>query len=134
MYKFAIIASLAASLALPAARAGQGAFATVSVYSSSTGVSAYGSIADARISADNVQYIGCGILTNEDGSSIIQCYASDTAGNGAYCDASDPSQAALAAVSSVNGVSAVYFTADSSGHCTYLSVSNASYYFISRIP
>jgi hypothetical protein len=133
MYKPAMTACLAAVLS-QGAHAGQGAFAAVSVSSSSDGVSAFGSIADARLSGDNVQFIGCGTLSSADGSSIIQCYASDSNGSGAYCATSNPTQAALAAVSAVNGVSTIYFSADPSGHCTYLSVTDASYYFVSRIP
>jgi hypothetical protein len=134
MYKFAIIASLAASLALPVAHAGQDAVALVSISSLSNGFTASGAIAAARLTGDTVQYIGCGTLSYEVGSSIIQCYAVDAAGKGAYCQTSNPAQAALAAVSSINESSDLYFAGDSSGHCTYLSVSDYSDYFFPYFP
>ncbi|HJY81424.1 MAG TPA: hypothetical protein VKK81_10110 [Candidatus Binatia bacterium] len=46
---------------------------------------AKGSMVGARYSADNTQYIGCFIKGSPDSSPYIRCFASDRAGNTAFC-------------------------------------------------
>jgi hypothetical protein len=129
MNKFAIGLSLAAGLVLQSTvQAGQSVTATVGVYSSSDGATASGAVSAARQSADNVQSIGCDIASDGVSSSFISCFASDVAGKEAYCSISSPSAAALSALSSVNASSVIYFQANSSGVCTYLSIDDDSVY------
>jgi hypothetical protein len=129
MKNFAIVLSLAAGLALQsAAQAGQSVVATVSVYSSSDGMSASGALSAARQSGDSVQSIGCDIASDAVSSSFISCYASDASGNSAYCYVLSPSATALSALSSVNTSSVIYFSENTSSICTYISIDNNSIY------
>jgi hypothetical protein len=127
MNKFAIVASLAAGLILQAAaQAGQVIVSPVIVSSGADGVVASGALGATRQSADTSQEIGCDIASDAVSSAFISCFAIDAVGNQAYCSVLSPSQAALNALSSMNSSSFIYFTANTTGTCTYLSVSNGS--------
>jgi hypothetical protein len=129
MNKFAIVASLAAGLILhSAAQAGQVIVSPVIVSSSDDGIVASGSVSATRLSEDNSQSIGCDIASDGVGSAFISCAATDAVGNQAFCSLLNPSPAALSALSSLNSSSFIYFTANTTGTCTYLSVNNASTY------
>ncbi len=128
--KITVIASLAAAIALqPAAWAGYHANSFVSVYKSSTGGgSAYGSMQSARYySSDTSQYIGCLSASDLVSSIYITCAARNAQNVVLTCYSTTANGQARQAVASVNTTSAVYFAADSSGKCTYISIGNYSY-------
>ena len=91
------------------------------------GGSAYGSMVGARDSSDTTQQIGCSMYSYSSSSTAF-----------AYCDAKDKDNKSLTcysynlsmreAVQAITDSSYIYFTADSSAVCTYLSVQNKSYY------
>ena len=127
MNKLAIIASLATALAVQST-AYAGGSATTTVRIDTTGY-AYGAINATQVSADGVQYIGCQIASDAVSSAYVSCFASDVAGNQAYCYDSNPSAATLSNLSAVSGSSYVSFKADSSGRCLFIAVYNVSTYF-----
>jgi len=129
MKKLVIIASAAAALALqPVAFAGYHANSFVSVYKSSSGGSAYGSMQSARYySSDSSQYIGCLSASDLVSSIYITCAARNAQNVVLTCYSTTANGQARQAVASVNTTSAVYFAADSSGKCTYISIGNYSY-------
>jgi hypothetical protein len=129
MKKLRIIASIAASIALqPAAFAGYHASSFVSVYKSSSGGSAYGSMQSARYySSDSSQYIGCLSASDLVSSIYITCAARDAQNVVLTCYSTTASGQARQAVASVNTTSSIYFAADSSGKCTYISIGNYSF-------
>lgn len=86
---------------------------------------ASGALASARNSADAVQYIGCSV-TDSAGAAFVTCSARSSAGAFAACTSSDVGK--VSAASSINSDSYVFFRYDSTGACTYLSVSTFSYY------
>jgi len=127
MNKLAIVATLAAALAAQsAAYAGYSYPYVVSVYNSSGGGSASGAIRAARYSSDSTQYIGCTMATDAVSSAYVSCFARSSSSAYLYCYTNTPSTAALNALSSVNDTSYVYFQVDSTGKCTYLSITNES--------
>ncbi|HEY6922627.1 MAG TPA: hypothetical protein VI653_04100 [Steroidobacteraceae bacterium] len=131
MRKLAIITGLAAALLLQSlANAGTHLTNPVSIYSATSGGgSAIGSVATARYyTSDTSQYIGCSSSSDTISSTYISCSARDAAGHYLYCYSSSASAAARDAVASVNTTSYVYFVANSSGQCTYITVGNFSYY------
>ena len=130
MKKLSIVGSVAMALALQTAAYAQGFHSTalVSVYKSSSGGSAYGSMQSARYYAtDNVEYIGCVSASDTVSSIYISCTARDLHNNVISCYSTTADGQARQAVSSVNQTSSIYFAANSSGKCTYLSVGNYSF-------
>jgi hypothetical protein len=129
MKKLPIIATVAAAIALQsAAYAGYHATSFVSVYKSSSGGSAYGSMYSARYySSDSSQYIGCLSASDTLSSTYITCAARNASNQVLTCYSTTASGQARQAVASVNQTSAIYFAADSSGKCTYISIGNYSY-------
>ena len=91
-----------------------------------TAQAAAGSIADARSSADNVQYIGCEVYASNPGGSTMYCSAKDSTGGYVNCTSSDPDL--VNAARSVNGDSDILFFWDSNAACTSLYVQNYSVY------
>jgi hypothetical protein len=129
MKKLPIIASVVAALAVQsAAFAGFHANSFVSVYKSTSGGSAYGSMYSARYySSDSSQYIGCLSASDLVTSTYITCAARDANNNVLTCYSTTADGQARQAAASVNQTSAIYFAADSSGKCTYISIGNYSY-------
>lgn len=129
MKKLTIIATAAAAIALqPAAYAGFHSTSLVSVYKSSSGGSAYGSMYSARYySADSSEYIGCLSASDTVSSTYVTCAARDAHNNVITCYSTTADGQARQAVSSVNTTSSIYFAANSSGKCTYISIGNYSF-------
>jgi hypothetical protein len=130
MKKITVIASIAAAaIALqPAAYAGYHASSFVSVYKSSSGGSAYGSMQSARYySSDSSQYIGCLSASDLVSSIYITCAARNAQNVVISCYSTTADGQARQAVASVNTTSSIYFAVDSTGKCTYLSIGNYSY-------
>jgi hypothetical protein len=128
MKKLPIIASAVAALAVQSAFAGYHATSFVSVYKSSSGGSAYGSMYSARYySSDSSQYIGCLSASDTVSSIYITCAARDANNNVVTCYSTTADGQARQAVSSVNTTSSIYFAANSSGKCTYISIGNYSF-------
>jgi hypothetical protein len=130
MRKLPIIAAAVAAIAVQ-----QGAYAglhltnPVTVYkATSGGGSAYGSMDSARYyTSDTTQYIGCTSAADLVSSIYISCTALDAHNNYLYCFSSTADGQARQAVAGVNSSSYIYFQADSSGNCTYISINNFSY-------
>ncbi|MBS0419956.1 MAG: hypothetical protein JSR66_19755 [Proteobacteria bacterium] len=130
MKRLSIVMSMAAAFALQTvAFAGPHYNAFVSVSKGSTSSSAYGSLSSARYySSDSNQYIGCSSAADLVSSIYISCTARDAQGNYLYCYSNTADGQARQAVSSVNNTSSVYFLMNNStGKCTYISISNFSY-------
>jgi hypothetical protein len=130
MKKLSIIASVAAGLLMQVAANAQGSHSTslVSVYKSSSGSSAYGSVQSARYYAnDNVEYIGCLAASDLVSSIYITCAARDAHNNVVTCYSTTADGQARQAISAVNTTSSIYFAVNSAGKCTYLNVGNYSY-------
>lgn len=129
MKKLPIIASAVAALAVQsAAFAGFQSHSFVSVYKSSSGGSAYGSMYSARYySSDSSQYIGCLSASDTVSSTYITCAARNAQNVVLTCYSTTADGQARQAVASVNPTSAIYFAVDSSGKCTYISIGNYSY-------
>src|SRR5215469_4722124 len=117
MKKLPIIASAIAAIALQsAAYAGFHSNSFVSVYKSSTGGSAYGSMQSARYySSDSNQYIGCLSAADLVSSIYITCAARDANNNVITCYSTTADGQARQAVASVNTTSAVYFAVNAQG-------------------
>lgn len=131
MKKLAVITGIVGGLLLQSiANAGAHFTNPVSIYTSTAGGgSAIGSIATARYyTSDTSQYIGCSSSSDTISSTYISCSARDATGHYLYCYSSSATEAARDAVSAVNTSSYVYFVANSSGQCTYITVGNFSYY------
>ena len=91
----------------------------------STSRYAFGSVGDARGSADTQQYIGCAVdAFSNTGSTYVFCDARNASGVIGYCMSTSP--AMLAAVATQSSSSYYYFGWDADGNCTYLSISNWS--------
>jgi len=130
MKKLSIMAPIAAAAIAfqPVAYAGFHSSSFVSVYKSSTGGSAYGSMQSARYySTDSSQYIGCLSASDLSSSIYLTCAARDANNVVLTCYSTTADSQARQAVASVNTTSSVYFAADSSGKCTYISIGNYSY-------
>lgn len=131
MKRLAIATVLASGLLLQTlAYAGAHFTDPVSIYNATAGGgSAIGSISTARYyTSDTSQYIGCSASSDTISSTYIACSARDASGHYLYCYSSSATQAARDAVAAVNTTSYVYFVANSSGQCTYITVGNFSYY------
>jgi hypothetical protein len=76
---------------------------------------------------DNVEYIGCVSASDTVSSIYISCTARDAQNSVISCYSTTADGQARQAVSSVNQTSSIYFAADTSGKCYYLSVGNYSF-------
>ena len=122
--RYALLAGLLAMLAMPvAARAGYKSTDYAGTDGSSYG---YGSIGDARNSGDANQYIGCDTFENSGGTMTSYCYARNSAGTSYYCYSTDPNFVATA--STITESSYIDFDGPVGGVCTYIQVSNYSYF------
>jgi hypothetical protein len=92
----------------------------IGVNVSEAGRYAYGSLVDARGSADNVQQISC--WTN---SNAGYCYAVSSANVWGSCYTTNP--AFISVLRGISGESYVSFYWDAGGNCTYVTVQNASF-------
>jgi hypothetical protein len=102
---------------------------TVTVNADGSG-SASGSMASARASANDVEYIGCGVRKYVNGAGGVNahgfCQASDAAGVIAMCSTDNADL--LDAFENVADYSFVTFSYNAEGQCTYLGVSTQSFY------
>jgi hypothetical protein len=102
---------------------------TVTVNADGSGT-ASGSMASARASGNDVEYIGCGVRkrVNATGGADTYgfCQASDAAGVTAYCF-SDNAEL-LDGFENVADFSFVTFSYDAEGQCRHLGVSTQSFY------
>ncbi len=85
---------------------------------------ASGSLADARASADTLQYIGCRTDASSSGSLSIYCAAQDAKGVKASCYSS--AQHFVQMMSSLRSDSILIFTWDANNACTSMNVENWS--------
>jgi hypothetical protein len=129
MKKLPIIISAVAAFALQsAAYASYHSNSFVSIYKSGISGSAYGSVQSARYyNTDNLQYIGCSSSSDTVSSTYIYCAARSAANVVLSCYSTTANQQARQAVAAVNTTSSIYFAADTSGKCTYITVGNYSY-------
>jgi len=84
---------------------------------------AKGSLADARASADNLQFIGCSTRTSS-GGVYVSCSAQDANGVSVTCTSSNSSFVQV--VAALASDSTLYMEWDSSGNCTSLTADNYS--------
>jgi hypothetical protein len=129
MKKLPVIICAVAAVALQSAAYASLHFNSfVTIYKSSTGGSAYGSLQSARYySTDNLQYIGCTSASDTKSSIYISCAARNAQNVVLSCYSTTADGQARQAVSSVNTTSTIYFAADATGKCTYITVGNYSY-------
>jgi hypothetical protein len=131
MNKLAIIASLSAGLTvLPVANAGQVFHSPITIGHSTGNYAtyAYGSFHQALSTTDHYEYIGCAASSDTVSTSYIYCWAADSTGhNYASCYNLSPSDPSRQIVASVTEYSRIYFSADSSGHCTDVYIDNSTY-------
>jgi hypothetical protein len=86
---------------------------------------ASGPVAGARYSSDSAEYIGCEVSTAPGGTPWLWCFANNSSGTYLGCTSQDV--ALVATARAVNETSEIAFDA-SNGTCTYLWVTNASYF------
>lgn len=91
---------------------------------------ASGNMATARASANDVEYIGCGVRRFDDGAggttSSGFCQASDAAGIAAYCFTHNVEL--LETIQNVADYSFVTFSWNSEGQCGLIGISTQSFY------
>jgi hypothetical protein len=85
---------------------------------------AYGSMGDARNSADATQYIGCHLYSNSSGTTLA-CEAVDAAGTTGTCTTNDANM--IATARSIGSASRIHFEWSSISGCTVLQVQNYSW-------
>jgi hypothetical protein len=84
-----------------------------------------GSMGSARNSTDTTQYIGCTLFLASGSSSYLVCAAQDSAGHYASCYTFDPALQSIA--HTLTSDSYINFSADASGVCTQLQITNYSF-------
>lgn len=91
---------------------------------------ANGNMATARLSANNVEYIGCGVRKSDNGAGGAAvngfCQASDAAGVTAYCSTQNADL--LDVIENVADYSFVTFAWNSDGRCRTIGISTQSMY------
>jgi hypothetical protein len=97
-----------------------GKFTPLTVTISDADQVARGSVVGARLSQDNVQYIGC----SNEGNGLGICLASNAAGVGRNCITDDPRM--LDAIDRVGPNSHIRFGWNNDGTCRLVQVYNAS--------
>lgn len=113
-------AAISALLLSFACAAMAGRFTPQAVTISDPDQTARGSLVGARLSQDNVQYIGC----SNEGNGLGICLAGNAAGVGRNCITDDPQM--LAAIDRVGPNSHVRFGWNNDGTCRLVQVYNAS--------
>ncbi len=108
---------LAGLLVPAAAYAGFTANYRVTIYSNG----AQGTMHGARNASDSKQFIGCGSY-----DSYASCFARGADGTVRSCYTFDAGK--IAAIGTVASNSRIYFTSNSDGTCSYISVNNGSQY------
>ena len=91
-----------------------------------SGTLAFGTVGDARASANTVEYIGCSVTGSTTSGLSATCGARDANSNNKSCSTSDPGLVQVAA--NVKAFSWIAFTHNTSGQCLTLAVYNYSYY------
>ncbi|WP_242107338.1 hypothetical protein [Luteimonas aquatica] len=119
---FAVV-MLAGFFASTSAQAGQVGYSPATV--SLPNKTAYGSVRDARNSADTKQHVGCGTSATP-GDEWAWCEINDAAGVQAYCTSNDPKIVATARAA--DETSYIQFNWDNNHICTWLAVRNYSDY------
>jgi hypothetical protein len=89
-----------------------------------TGRWALGNIRDARVSADNVQYLSCAVVFQGKNSPYGLCDARNAAGDRLYCVTNDP--AVMGAMAGISDISQVFFSCDAKKNMTGFSVTQSS--------
>lgn len=125
MRKGFLTAMFAVGLAVTSASALAGFKTNANVTVDTSNRFASGALGSARSSGDSVQYIGCSV-TDAVGQAYVTCTARNSAGTVASCSSTDYGKVTVA--SAINSDSFVFFRYDTSGVCTYLSVSTYSHY------
>jgi hypothetical protein len=92
--------------------------------------SARGDMATARSSANDVEYIGCGVRKFVDGAGVVTaygfCQASDAAGVTGFC--STENLELLDVIENVADYSFVTFSWDTKAQCRQIGISTQSFY------
>jgi hypothetical protein len=91
---------------------------------------ASGSLAEARATSNNTEYIGCYTASYASGTSYIYCFAMSAQNQyvGCYDSESAPNfQNKLQAVQTLNSDSALDFSANAAGGCESIHVQNVSW-------
>ncbi|MFT3807545.1 hypothetical protein [Arenimonas sp.] len=86
---------------------------------------AQGSLIGARRSPDFMQRIGCYFVEFEPSFSIAVCEATDAQGNTVSCQTQSPKLIAIA--QTVQPGSWLFFSANASGYCNYIQVTQFSF-------
>lgn len=127
--KLIATAALALSSSIAIAGAVKTVPVTVTVNADGSG-SASGNMASARASANDVEYVGCGVRKYVNGAGGVDargfCQASDAAGVTAYCFTDNGDL--LDTFENVADYSFVAFSYNAEGQCTYIGVSTQSFY------
>ena len=99
------------------------------------GRTASGDMVTARYSANDNEFIGCGIRIIQDGVggvfSFGFCQAEDRDGERAFCNSQDP--ALLDAISSSGDYGFISFSYDEDDICTRIGFSNQSFYLPEKL-
>lgn len=106
----------------PSARAGERRNSEVSIDDQSRQAS--GARGSARASTDCLQYIGCQVRGNHDGTATVGCVARNANGFQMACESTVPSIVNTAL--SISDSSHISFIYDGNGNCRSLLVSNNS--------
>jgi hypothetical protein len=117
------VLSVVASLAL-GSLALAGTIAHQEVEVSLTGRWALGNIRDARVSADDVQYLSCSVVFQKGNPPYGLCDARNAAGDRLYCVTMDP--AVMSAMTGISDNSQVFFSCDARRNMTGFSVTQSS--------
>ncbi len=98
-------------------------------------LTANGDMVTARYSANENEFIGCGIRIFDDGAggtfSFGFCQAEDRDGERAFCNSQDA--ALLDAISSSGDFGFITFSYDEDGVCTRIGFSNQSFYLPEKL-
>jgi hypothetical protein len=125
--RFAVILAGAMSL-VGSAYAG---YRSSGLYVVATSTSGSGSLADARLSSDTRQYIGCNTRIYRGGSEYVSCTAVDAAGNYASCwnnSGTTASNNFIKTVRTLTSDAYLEFTFDTAEYlCAGLYIANHSY-------
>ena len=91
---------------------------------------AFGNMASARFSDNDVEFIGCGVRYIDNGAGGIFvfgfCQATDAAEESLFCSTENPDL--LEAIKSIADFSFITFAADGNGQCTRIGNSTQSFY------
>ena len=129
MGRIVLVGALTLSSAAAMAGLVQSVPVTVTLNADGSG-SANGAMTTARFSANDVEYIGCGVRKFDDGAGgVISygfCQASDEKGNVGFC--STENAALLEAVQSISAYSFITFAWNKDGTCRLIGNSTQSFY------